>query len=90
LIGNSAVLKGAKILFFAVFIFARYPICSLSSNILSHFLISILCDEKNFNAFHPVVVSGFPNITPIFILIWFMNIQVVPVFAKIEVNFLSH
>ena len=36
------------------------------------------------------VVSGLPNITPIFILIWFMNIHIVPVLAKTHVNFLSH
>jgi hypothetical protein len=83
-------LKGANILFLAVLILAKYHICSLFSSSLSHLLISILWEAKNFRAFHPEVVSGLPNITPIFILIWFINTQIVPVFAKTPVNFLSH
>ena len=89
LTGISAVLNGAKILFFAVLIFAKYHTCSLSSVTLSHLLISILWEAKNFKAFPHAVVSGFPNITQIFILIWLINTQIVHVFARTQVNFLN-
>ena len=61
----------------------------MSSMILSPFLISILWEAKNLRAFPPVVVSGFPNIIQIFILIWLMKMHIVPVFARTEVSFLS-
>jgi hypothetical protein len=67
--GSSAVLNGADILFLAILIFAKYQICSFSSMILSHFLISILWEAKNLSAFHHGVVSGLPNMIHIFILI---------------------
>ena len=40
-------------------------------------------------AFPPDVVSGLPNITPIFILIWLMKIIIVFVFEIEPVNFLK-
>ena len=42
-----------------------------------------------FKEFPPDVVSGLPNITPIFILIWLMNITIVLVREIEPVNFLN-
>ena len=44
---------------------------------------------RNFNALPPVVVSGFPNITPIFILIWLMNMTIHFDLLILDVSFLS-
>ncbi len=41
------------------------------------------------SAFPPVVVSGFPNITPIFIRIWLMKMTVVLLLEMVAVSFRS-
>ncbi len=45
--------------------------------------------EKNFKARPPVVVSGLPNMTPIFSLSWLMKMQVVFDLESEPASFLS-
>jgi len=68
---NSHSVNGGATLFFTTFIFVRLPM-TLPSGVLIWSLrrMSMRIEEKNFNARPPLVVSGFPNITPIFSRIW--------------------
>ena len=64
-------------MFFTIFTFVRFPTTSLPRFNASPLRTSIRTEEKNFNARPPVVVSGFPYITPIFSRTWLIKIIVV-------------
>lgn len=63
---NSACLNGGATLFFTTLTLTLLPTASAPSLIHSVRLISSLTEAQNFNALPPGVVSGLPNITPIF------------------------
>jgi len=85
-ISNSACLKGGATLFLTTF--TRFHYRSLlrlfnrpdATNIQSH-------RSVKFKRVPPVVVSGLPNITPIFILIWLIKITSVLERLILPVNF---
>ena len=81
MISNSASLKGAATLFFTTLtrVLAPWTVPSVAL-ICPMRRISIRTDEKNFSARPPGVVSGLPNITPIFSRIWLVKMQVVRAF----------
>ena len=67
MMSNSTSVNGGATLFFTILILVRLPM-TLPSGVLIWSLrrMSMRMDEKNFNARPPDVVSGLPNITPIF------------------------
>ena len=76
MISNSQAVKGGATLFLTTFNLVRDPVTvPLASLIWPMRLISILTEQKNLSARPPGVVSGLPNITPIFSRIWFVKTQ---------------
>ena len=66
IMSNSACLNGGATLFFTTFTRTRLPIISLFFLSVSTRRMSKRTEEKNLSARPPGVVSGLPNITPIF------------------------
>ena len=77
MMSNSAERNGAATLFLTTLARTRLPITSSLSLMVSILRISIRTEEKNLSARPPVVVSGLPNMTPIFSRSWLMKMQVV-------------
>ena len=64
-------------MFLTTFALTRLPTTSPFCLIESMRRMSMRTEEKNFRARPPVVVSGLPNMTPIFSRSWLMKMQVV-------------
>ena len=77
MMSNSACLKGGATLFLTTLTRTRLPTDSPPSLMLSMRRISRRTEEKNLRARPPGVVSGLPNMTPIFSRSWLMKMQVV-------------
>ncbi len=60
-------------MFFTTLTFVRAPMASWPSLRVSALRTSSLTDAQNFNDRPPGVVSGLPNITPIFSRSWLMK-----------------
>ena len=76
MMSNSTSVKGGATLFLTILIFVRLPM-TLPSGVLIWSLrrMSMRTDEKNLRARPPEVVSGLPNMTPIFSRIWLVKMQ---------------
>ena len=77
MMSNSADLNGGATLFLTTLTLTRLPTTSPLTLMLSTRLMSMRTDEKNLSARPPGVVSGLPNMTPIFSRNWLMKMQVV-------------
>src|SRR3954469_14358104 len=86
---NSASLSGGATLFFATLTRTRLPIASTPSFSVSIRRMSRRTEELNFSARPPGVVSGLPNMTPIFSRSWFVNRQIVSVRLRVPASFRS-
>ena len=64
-------------MFLTTFALTRLPTTSPFCLMESMRRMSMRTEEKNFRARPPVVVSGLPNMTPIFSRSWLMKMQVV-------------
>src|ERR1700722_3795983 len=77
MMSNSTCLNGGASLFFTTLTRVVLPTTSSRSLIAPMRRMSRRTEAENFNALPPVVVSGEPYITPIFIRIWLMKITMV-------------
>ena len=89
MISNSQAVNGGATLFLTTFSLVLDPVTvPLASLICPILRISILTEQKNFKALPPGVVSGLPNMTPIFSLIWLVKMQTQLDFEIAAVNLL--
>ena len=78
MMSNSASEKGAATLFLTTLILVRLPVATPSVDLIWPMRrISTRIEEKNLRARPPGVVSGLPNMTPIFSRIWLVKMQTV-------------
>src|SRR6202000_1800193 len=77
MMSNSTCLKGGASLFFTTLTRVVLPTTSSRSLIAPMRRMARRTEAENFSALPPVVVSGEPYITPIFIRIWLMKITMV-------------
>ena len=76
MMSNSHSVKGGATLFLTTFILVRLPMTFPEASFICPILrMSMRTEAKNLSARPPGVVSGLPNITPIFSRIWFVNTQ---------------
>ena len=89
MMSNSASVKGGATLFLTTLIRVRFPCTDPSVALICPIRrMSNRTEEKNLRARPPGVVSGLPNITPIFSLIWFVKMHTVRALEISAVNFL--
>ncbi len=86
MMSNSATLKGAATLFLTTFTLTRLPTTSSPFFTCAMRRTSNRTDDANLSALPPGVVSGLPNIMPICMRIWFMNMMSVPLLEAMAVS----
>ncbi len=87
MMSNSAVRNGAATLFFATFAFTRLPTTASPFFTCAMRRMSMRTDAANLSAKPPGVVSGLPNMMPIFMRIWLMKMIMVLLWLAMAVNF---
>ncbi len=81
MMSNSASRNGGATLFFTTFAFTRLPTIASPFFTCAMRRMSIRTDAANFKASPPGVVSGLPNMMPIFMRSWLMKMIIVWPFA---------